>query len=77
MFARFQLYLFLAAAFVLGVLGVYATGVQRGVDRAQRKVDQRRLGDMQTAKEVEDEIEILDDVDLARRASEWVRNDKK
>jgi hypothetical protein len=77
MVARFQLYLFLAAAFVLGALGIYATGVQRGADRAQRKVDGRRLGNMQAAKEVEDEIEILDDVDLARRAAEWVRNDKE
>ena len=71
--SRIQLYLFIGAAFILGAVGIYASGVQRGIDRTKRKIDERRLDNMQTAKEVEDEIEILDDVDLARRAHEWVR----
>ena len=71
--ARIQLYLLLGAAFILGAVGIYASGVQRGIDRTKRKIDERRLDNMQTAKEVQDEVEILDDVDLVRRASEWVR----
>lgn len=73
MFTRLQLYLFIGAAFVLGVLGIYASGVQRGIDRTQRKIDTRRLENMKTAKDVKDEIQILDDVDLARRAQRWMR----
>lgn len=75
MFTRLQLYFFIGAAFVLGALGIYASGVQRGVDRTKRKIDERRLENMQTAKEVKDEIQILDDVDLATRAQRWVRKD--
>lgn len=71
--SRIQLYLLISAAFVLGAVGIYASGVQRGIDRTQRKIDGRRLDNMQEAKEVEDEIKALDDVDLARRASKWVR----
>lgn len=71
--SRIQLYLLIGAAFVLGAVGIYASGLQRGIDRTKRKIDERRLENMQVAKEVEDEIELLDDVDLVRRASEWVR----
>lgn len=73
MFTRLQLYFFIGAAFVLGALGIYATGVQRGVDRTKRKIDERRLQNMKTAKEIEDEIEALGDTGLVDRASEWVR----
>lgn len=73
MLSRLKLYLLLGAAFLLGIVGIYASGVQRGIDRNQARVDRARLKNMQTAKEVEDEIEILDDVDLADRAREWVR----
>jgi hypothetical protein len=73
MFSRIQLYLFIGAAFVLGAVGIYASGVQRGIDRTQRRIDKQRLDNMKTAKDVKDEVEILDDVDLARRAQRWVR----
>ena len=74
MFSRIQLYLFIGAAFILGAVGIYASGVQRGIDRTQRRIDKQRLDNMKTAKDVKDEVEILDDVDLARRAQRWVRN---
>jgi hypothetical protein len=73
MFSRIQLYLFIGAAFILGAVGIYASGVQRGIDRTQRRIDKQRLDNMKTAKDVKDEVEILDDVDLARRAQRWVR----
>ena len=72
--ARIQLYLFIGAAFILGVVGIYASGVQRGIDRTKRKINERRLENFHTAMEVEEEIEILDDTHLATRAKEWVRN---
>jgi len=73
LFSRIQLYLLIGAAFLLGAVGIYVNGVQRGIDRTKRKIDERRLDNMHTAKEVQNEVEILDDVDLVRRASEWVR----
>lgn len=77
MFGRIQLYALIAFAFVAGILGIYVSGVQRGIDRTRRKIDEKRLSSMKTAKEVEDEVEILDDPHLAARASEWVREDKR
>jgi hypothetical protein len=74
MFSRIQLYLFIGAAFILGAVGIYASGVQRGIDRTQRRIDKQRLDNIKTAKDVQDEVEILGDVDLARRAQRWVRN---
>lgn len=77
MFGRIQLYALLAFAFVAGMLGIYVSGVQRGIDRTKRKIDEKRLSSMKTAKEVEDEVEILDDTHLADRANEWVRSKDK
>jgi len=77
MLARFQLYLFIGAAFILGAVGIYASGVQRGIDRTKRRIDEKRLDNMQTAEKVENEIEILDDSGLSDRASEWVRNPRE
>ena len=72
-FSRIQLYLLIGAAFILGALGIYASGVQHGIYRMQSKINKKRLDTVRTAKEVEDEIEGLDDAGLVDRANEWVR----
>ena len=74
--ARIQLYLLIGAAFFLGVVGIYASGVQRGIDRTRNKINEKRLDDVRAAKEVEDEIEGLGDTSLADRANEWVRKSR-
>jgi len=74
--ARIQLYLLIGAAFFLGVVGIYASGVQRGIDRTRNKINEKRLDDVRAAKEVEDEIESLGDTSLADRANEWVRKSR-
>lgn len=73
MIGRLKLYALVAVAFLLGVLGMRAFWIDEGVDRERAKRDQKRLDDMHKAKEVEDEVEILDDVGLGERASKWVR----
>lgn len=73
MIGRLKLYALVAAAFILGVLGMRAFWIDEGVDRERAKRDKKRLDDMHKAKEVEDEVEILDDVGLGERASKWVR----
>jgi len=75
--AKLQLYLFVALAFVAGVLGIYMSGVQRGIDRQRSKIDRARLDKIGKAKEAREDVEILDDSGLADRASQWLRNDDR
>lgn len=73
MFARLKLYALVAAAFILGVLGMRAFWIKEGAAREAAKRNEKRIDDMRKAKEIEDEVEILDDAGLGERASKWVR----
>ena len=70
---RIQLYLLVGAAFVLGALGIYVSGVQRGIDKQRQRIDRARLDKIGQAKEIEDEINA--DPDIVDRARQWVRQD--
>lgn len=74
MIARLQLYGLLLLAFVAGLLGVYLSGVQRGIDRQKSKIDKKRLDAVSKAKEVRDEVDS--DPYLVDRANQWVRKGK-
>lgn len=71
--ARLQLYGLLALAFAAGALGIYMSGVQRGIDRQRSKLDRARLDKIGQAKDIEDEINA--DPHLVDRARQWVRKD--
>jgi hypothetical protein len=71
--SRIQLYLLIGAAFVLGAVGIYASGVQRGIDRQRGRIDRNRLSKIAEAKEIEDEVRS--DPDVVGRAQRWVRHD--
>jgi len=73
--ARIQLYALICAAFVLGVLGIYSSGIARGQDKIKRKLDKKLIDNMRTAKDVDDEISELNDTYLAHRANKWLRRD--
>lgn len=75
--ARIQLYALIAAGFVLGLLGIYSAGIMRGQDKVKRKLDEDRLNNLKTHKEITDEINQLDDPYLVDRATRWVRKDKR
>lgn len=75
--ARLQLYALIASGFVLGLLGIYSAGIMRGQDKVKRKLDEDRLNNLKTHKEITDEINQLDDPYLVDRASKWVRKDKR
>lgn len=77
MMGRLQLWALIGLAFMAGLFGIYKAGARAGVDRARQKLDQRRLDNFAIAKEVEDDVEILDDTGLSDRASKWLRNDDK
>lgn len=68
----------IGAGAVIAVLWLaYSKGRQDAARREQNKRTQDTLRKMRTAKEVEDEIDSLDDVGLADRAAKWVRNPPK
>ena len=72
--AKLQLYALIGLAFLAAVFGIYKAGARAGVDRMRQKIDQRRLENVATAKEIREDVEILDDVGLSARASKWLRN---
>ena len=74
---KLQLYALVGAAFVLGLIGIYSTGVARGQDKIRRKIDEKRLSNLNTQKEIKDEVKTLDDTELSERASTWVRKDNR
>lgn len=71
--ARLQLWALIGLAFVAGVLGIYMSGVQRGIDRQRSKLDRDRLNKIGQAKEIEDAVNA--DPHLVDRAKQWVRKD--
>tara|TARA_B100000287_G_scaffold148677_2_gene140410 strand:+ start:17122 stop:17355 length:234 start_codon:yes stop_codon:yes gene_type:complete len=77
MFSRLQLYGLLALGFMLGLIGIYSAGVMRGQDKVKRKLDQKRIDNLTTQKEIENELDALSDTSLSDRATEWVRKDNK
>ena len=75
--SKLQLYLLIGAAFILGVLGIYSSGIARGQDKIKRKMDQKLIDDMRLAKDVDDEINSMDDDSLGKLANKWMRSDKE
>lgn len=73
MWGRLKLYAIAGAAFVLGLLGIYWRGRSDGASSERASATKQRLDQLLEAKEVENEIEILDDVGLGERAGRWVR----
>jgi hypothetical protein len=73
MWGRLKLYAIAGAAFALGLLGIYWRGRSDGASSARANQTEQRLDLLLEAKEVEDEIEVLDDVGLGERAGKWVR----
>ena len=72
MIARLQLYGLIALAFVAGLFGIYAAGTRAGAERVRQKIDAKRLANLKTARDIEDEIDS--DPYLVDRASKWVRH---
>jgi hypothetical protein len=67
MIGRLQLWALIGLAFLAAVFGIYKAGARAGVDRMRQKIDQRRLENVATAKEIREDVEILDDVGLSAR----------
>tara|TARA_R110002073_G_scaffold19256_5_gene70403 strand:+ start:585 stop:824 length:240 start_codon:yes stop_codon:yes gene_type:complete len=74
--SKLQLYGMMAAAFALGLLGIYSAGIARGQDKIKRKLDAKLIDGLRQRQEISDELNQMDDTSLADRASEFVRDDK-
>lgn len=73
MFGKLQLYALIGSAFMLGLIGIYSAGISRGQDRVRRKIDASRISNLQSNKEISDEINSMDDPYLVQSARKWVR----
>ena len=73
--ARLKMYLWIVGAALVAVVTVYFRGKADGRHDLEYQIKDKRLEDIIKAKEIEDEVDALDDVGLAERASKWVRND--
>ena len=71
--ARLKMYMWIVGAALLAVVTVYFRGKADGRHDLEGEIKDKRIDDMLTAKEVEDEVEALDDDMLLDRANKWVR----
>ena len=71
--ARLKMYLWIIGAALVAVVTVYFRGKADGRHDLEGEIKDKRIDDMLTAKEVEDEVEALDDDMLLDRANKWVR----
>jgi hypothetical protein len=75
--ARFKMYIWLIGAALVAVVTVYFRGKADGRHDLEYEIKDKRLDNLMNAKEIEDEVEALDDVGLVSRASKWVRNNNR
>ena len=75
--ARFKMYLWLIGAALAAIVTVYFRGKADGRHDLEYEIKDKRLDNLMKAKEIEDEVEALDDTGLAERASKWVREDNR
>lgn len=73
LFSKIKMYLLIAAGVALAVVSAFLRGKSEGKHQAEYEAQDKRLDDLLAAKEVKDDVEILDDVGLSRRAGKWVR----
>jgi len=71
--ARLKMYMWIIGAALVAVVTVYFRGKADGRHDLEGEIKDKRIDDMLTAKEVEDEVEALDDDMLLDRANKWVR----
>jgi hypothetical protein len=74
--ARLKLYALGIAVFIAALLKLRHDAVSKALLNLQADQAEKRIDAMRAAKEIEIEIEILDDSGLADRASRWVRESR-
>jgi len=77
LFAKLKIYAALIGAALVAVVTVYYRGRADGRDTLEYEIKDDRLDKLLKAKELQDELQEMDDDDIAARASSWVRNDNR
>ena len=72
---KLKLYAALLGAAALAVVTVYYRGRADGRDDLEYEIKDDRLDKLLKAKDVQDEVQSLDDDDIAARAGRWVRDE--
>lgn len=72
---KLKLYAALLGAAALAVVTVYYRGRADGRDDLEYEMKDDRLDKLLKAKDVQDEVQSLDDDDIAARAGRWVRDE--
>ena len=72
---KLKLYAALIGAAALAVVTVYYRGRADGRYDLEYEMKDDRLNKLLKAKDVQDEVQSLDDDDIATRAARWVRDD--
>lgn len=72
---KLKLYAALIGAAALAVVTVYYRGRADGRDDLEYEMKDDRLDKLLKAKDVQDEVQSLDDYDIAARAGRWVRDE--
>lgn len=70
---RIKLYAIGAVVFIAALLKLRHDAVSKALYKMQADQADKRIDAMRAAKEIEDEIKVLDDSGLADRGSKWVR----
>lgn len=70
---RIKTYLAAAGVVLAAVLAAYFRGKRDSVHEYEREADQHLIDSLRAAREVENEVEALDDIGLGKRASAWLR----
>lgn len=74
--ARLKIYAIGAAVFIAALLKLRHDAVSKALFKLQADQAEKRIDAMRAAREIENEIEVLDDSGLADRASKWVRESR-
>jgi|GEM_PF-5124791 hypothetical protein len=72
---KLKMYAALIGAALVAVVTVYYRGRADGRDELEYEIKDDRLEKILKAKDVQDDVQALDDDVLLRRSSKWVRND--
>lgn len=72
---RLKFYAVLAVAFVLGLLRWRSMAVDHAVTVLSAERERARLDAALKAKQAKEEVNALDDIGLANRASRWLRGE--
>lgn len=71
--SRIKMYLAAAGVVLVAVLAAYFRGKREAKHEYEREADKHLIDSMRVRREVENEVESLDDIGLGERASKWLR----